>query len=289
MSRFCWICTFLCALFSTEALAQPEQAWRQQADSLFAAQRYRQAALAYERIVYLNPGPERTGEALLRKGRAQKQLQQYAQAQATLERADLFQVSDSLAHRLRLEAALNAYLAGHFTEAEGHLAQLRYFAKDTARAMEAAYLHILTLNELQRWDEARQLLDRYLRYYRLPGDAEALYSGIARMKLKSADKAEFLSTFAPGLGQVYAGHFFKGVASAVLVVGSFAFSLANLFLLHRYALAFGTSFGMTHVFYSGGIRHSRYLAEQHNMHLIKEQQRQLSNFILQQEQARHLR
>jgi hypothetical protein len=85
----------------------------------------------------------------------------------------------------------------------------------------------------------------------------------AEPKFLSVHKAEILQQIFPGLGQAYAGKKGKAFWSFTLQAGSLLY-LVSSFLTHHYASGVLTGGGLWFRFYTGGIRHARWLAEQEN-------------------------
>ena len=113
ISRFYWICIFLCVPCSIKA----QQAYQSYADSLYHAGNYACASLEYERIVFMSNDPVISAKAVLMKVECLKQLKKYHEAQQYIEQHLTAEAGDSLEHVLEYQAALNAYLGGNFKDA----------------------------------------------------------------------------------------------------------------------------------------------------------------------------
>lgn len=282
------ICTFLCVPFLTKAQALINLF--AEADSLYTADEWQQARLAYERIVFtLNQSSlsadsiqRLKNEALLKKTYAYKAEANFTEAQKTIERADVNNLPDSANFLIRYETSLCAYLSGHYNEAYNYILQLKYFVKDTSLTQEVNFLEILALNELQRWEEAKKLCAAYIQKNNLNANVDELYAFLKNPKLRNPDKAVLLSTFMPGVGQIYAGYLFRGMVSATLQLACFSFGAYSIW--QRYYLSgFFTGFVLLQVFYTGGIRYTRELVEKKNKERISSYNEQVKQFIIDSE------
>jgi tetratricopeptide (TPR) repeat protein len=282
------ICTFLCAPFLISAQAIDDLF--RLADSLYAAHEMPQARLTYERIVFasqisglpIDSVQKFKNEALLKKTYTYKAEALYKEALQTIERTDANNLPDSLNFVLRYETSLCAYLAGNYNEAYNYILQLKYFIKDTMLTSQVDFLEILTLNELQRWEEAKKLTAAYIRKNNLQANADELYTFVQHPKIRKPEKAILLSTFLPGVGQWYAGYPFRGMVSATLQLACFTFGAYSIW--QRYYLSgFFTGFVLLQAFYSGGIRHTGYLVEKKNKERIESYNGRVREFIIQSE------
>jgi tetratricopeptide (TPR) repeat protein len=249
-----------------------------------------QARLAYERIIFSVQSSRYPSdsiqlfknEALLKKTYTYKADTLYKEALQTIERTDANNLPDEESFVLRYETSLCAYLAGNYNEAYNYILQLKYFIKDTTFTNRVDFLEILTLNELQRWEEAKKLTTAYIRKNNLQASADELYAFLKNPKIRKPEKAILLSTFMPGVGQWYAGYPFRGMVSATLQLACFTFGAYSIW--QRYYLSgFFTGFVLLQAFYSGGIRHTGYLVEKKNQERIESYNGRVKEFIIQAE------
>lgn len=270
MSRFCLICKFLCVLFliSKGGIAQVSLT----ADSLMAAGQYELASVYYEKSLYdqsqrtdfINTASYRLvfNDLLLKKIQCQKYLKHFEDAWQTSQRIDFNEPNDSLQYRLRYEVALTGYLSRHYAEAHGQILQTRFYVRDSSFFSSLDVLEILTLNELERWPESKELFRKYAARNHLTTDIEELYRFL-RKKPKSPEKAQLLSFIMPGVGQMYAGYPKEGLVSIGLQTLALGFGVYHVW--HRYYLiGFFTGAGMFQAFYFGGARRAELMAEETN-------------------------
>jgi len=269
--RFYLICIFLCVPFFTNAQLQL-------ADSLFQAGDIYSAKLEYERIIFYNIYPELTNQAILRKSFCYKKLKQYDQSLLNLERANLFSSNDSLNFALRKEISLSAYLAGEFEIVQNQLAQINFYVEDTTFTAGLKYLEILTLNNLHKWEEARNMATTYNENYILGLKIDELY-GTKYPKVRTGNKFEYLATIFPGFVQAREGKVFDGIISAGLRGGALAWGLHQV--LNDFIFSgIITGGGLYYIFYTGAIHYARELTKENNQRRIKEYNDLINSKIL---------
>ncbi|MBI3501540.1 MAG: hypothetical protein HY063_07080 [Bacteroidetes bacterium] len=258
-----------------------------EADSLFLSGKYYPAAVEYERTAFLSVNNSGRTIALLKKAECYKQMENFSEAEKSTERIIYTNLSDTLLAEAREQSALCAYLAGDFSNAENHLVQMHAFVKDSSLIKNTLPLYALVLNELQRWNEAKEKIFRAVELSELSQqekDAlkkslEQLYAPQNYPHLKKLLKAQKMSAFLPGLGQLYAGYFWEGAASAFLNVASLG--LTGYFIyakLYFTAATLGT--GMFSKFYLGGSRRLEYLVAKKNYKLLRGYNDEMKKFIL---------
>jgi hypothetical protein len=100
-----------------------------------------------------------------------------------------------------------------------------------------------------------------------------LFESFKAIKYKSAVKAENLS-FIPGLGQIYAGYPLRGFFSLGLQGLALGVGAWHIWQGY-YVIGAYIGMGIFYLFYTGGMRHAGYLAEQKNMRKMKAVEDQL--------------
>ncbi len=250
MIRFYWICIFLCACFWTKG--QERKAYE-----LMDAKEYIQAALAFERAIFDTNDLQEKNLFLVLKAQCYKALGDYEAGIRNLKRVR-FLNSDSLKQAVNYETVLMHYLNSEYQEAYSRLVRMQAQNAETRETMVLAFLVNV---DLEKWRRARELLvdrDSIFNF----GTAGIEYILPAKWKPKDPDKAYNLSLL-PGLGQWYAGYFWKGVLSGGIQVLLGGFSIYSL--LEGYFFT-GTLTGVAlfYTFYLGGARHAEELAHRKN-------------------------
>ncbi len=250
---------------------------------MFKNGKYRQAALAYERVVFEHTAePTLQWQAYLKKAWSLKQLQHYKEAQQTLERVDLYAFAgeDSLKEALQYELLLATYLAGDYVQANGYAT--RFFANNSQSpfAVQSYLLQVFALNRLGKWNEAYQVAQQLQTLLPTqPLFLDSVYAFRTKFKLKKPKKAAMLSTFIPGMGQLYAGYPLKAATSVALHGAALTFGVLSV--LDKYYLSgFLTGAGLLQAFYFGGIKHSSYLAEKKNKKKIERHSQRIQGYLL---------
>lgn len=273
----CLICTFLLGGFSISH-AQNKGIFNEP-DSLYAIKQYDEAFVAFERICYFSEDGLKKTEALYRKAECLKQLKRFNEAERCLNRIDLSELPDSLSFKIRYQAALNAYLGSHFTDAESYLTQLFFYIPDSNLTTKALPLFALVLNELQKWNEAKEIFMKHHSNDSLTANILALYNPKNTPKLKNLEKAKLLSTLIPGTGQMYAGYFWEGLGNASLQVVCLGFTGVAIWQKY-YVSSLFVGYSTFFRFYQGGVVRTEYLVNKKNYELTRRYNDKLKTEIL---------
>lgn len=260
IGKYCLICKFLCVPFLINAQANEFHV----GDSLRRAGNFPLAAVEYERVIFESDVPRVRAQAALKKAGCLKLSGLFAEAAMTLDGINMAGLADSFRYRILFESALDAYLAHQPNEAFSKLENIGHFYPDSSDNRDILFLKILSLNEMNRWEEAHPLYKAFITAYGTAGDASAdPYRQIP--KLKDPDKAERLSAYLPftGAGLFYAGSVKEGILSVLLQAGFISFGVHSV-LLERYITGVLIGVGGYAAFYKGGVRRARSLAETNN-------------------------
>ncbi|WP_350113070.1 hypothetical protein [Fulvivirga sp.] len=243
------------------------------------------AQLEYERIVFKNLSTEITNQALLKKATLHKEEGDYSSALNTLNRANLFIEQNQTNLEIRKQIIINAYLAGDYPNALSQLKQTEHFFKDNGYS-DVLFMHVLVLNEMRRWDEASQKLAEYKQQNpEFELEITKAYHFLEDTKLKDPKKAETLSYVLPGVGQMYAGYFFKGLVSSTIQASLITFGAYSLYEGYFFTGAL-TGIGLFYSFYSGGVRHASYLAKKKNEELTRKYNDPIKDTLLEFEMSK---
>lgn len=285
MIRYYLICIFLCASFLTEP-AYGKNVWST-ADSLFREGKYYPASVEYERAAFLSAVNADRTKALLKKAECQKQSGDFLGSEKTTDRIIYTNLSDTLAAEAHYQSALCSYLAGNFSNAENHLLQLNAFIRDSSLTIHSLPLYALVLNELQRWPEAKEKMLEAIRKTNISSaEKDSLNKRIGQLyvpdnypRMKNLLKAQKMSAFLPGLGQIYAGYFWEGAASAFLNAASVGF-IAYCIYTKLYFTGVMTGSGIFSKFYIGGSNRLEYLVEKRNYKVLRKYNDSLKQVVL---------
>lgn len=250
MNRFYWTCIFLCGCYLIKGQEHL-------ASKLMGDEQYLKAALAYERAFFESKDQQQRNRFLVLKAQCYKAVGDYEAGVRNLQRVRFLR-SDSLRQAVNYELVLLHYLNGDFPDAQSRL--IRMQARGD-QSKETLLLSFLVHVELGLWPEARQLLVDQDSIFHF-GHEGIEYVLPQKLKLKDPKKAYNLSLL-PGLGQWYAGYFWKGVLSGGIQAFLGAFSIYSL--IEGYFFT-GTLTGVAlfYTFYLGGSRYAETLAHRKN-------------------------
>ncbi len=247
------ICIFPCAPFFSKAQVAL-------ADSLNSSGDFQRAVVAYEYALFRGLPPTEANPVLLKSAQCLKKLGKYGQAISQLDRADLYNERDSLRFLLFYEYALNALLGSRPDIALSKMKEARYELTDTSDITLLLPLEILAFNEMHQWKDAQA---KYLQFAKSHSLAFDPYPEILSFKKKDPDRAMSISYWLPGVGQMYAGYFWKGFVSSMLNLGLVGFSTWSFLNGYFYSGAF-TGVALFYLSYNGGARYAEALANQYN-------------------------
>ncbi len=260
-------CISLCAIFLTEAQdTLSAAAFRRQAEDLYQAGQYFQAAIAWERVLFESTDPQLQLTAVLGKTECLKQQAAFDAAVAFLEGWQAYPFPDSALARVHSQQVLCTYLGGHFENVLSLVDRWSYVHAGASPDPWLVVLKILSLNELQRWKEAGETYRALLAAGQLvspsPGlPTPDLYAEIPR--LKSVSKAQALSTFIPGAGQFYAGRPGEALFSIFVQAAGIYIAVVS-FNQGYYVSAWLIGAALFGAFHMGGVRRAEVLVEQYN-------------------------
>ncbi len=289
--KYFYTCIFLCATFFI-SVAQPVGPLFRKADSLFGKGEYFPASVEYARISFNHPDGSDYSMALLKRARCLKYLGRYNEAVNVLHRINPSGLSDSMHYLVMYETAVNAFLDKDYQEAEAQFKQMDFFIHDSTLTQPALYFRVLTMNELRKWEEAELYFTQLTRLENI-NQQDTTVCAILDLyheqvpKMKDAEKAGLMSSFIPGLGQMYAGY----PGEAMLSFGLNAICLAGgAYLIYQkyYLTGWLAGLGLLGRFYQGGSRRAMDLAEKRNLRVSDEFNRKIQELLLQlQQKTRH--
>lgn len=251
--RSCLTCISLCAIFLTEAQTR--------ADSLYAAGRYFEASIAWERILFENDNKEQQLTAVLGKTECLKQQGFFDQAVTFLEGWQSYPFPDSGQLRIQYQHILCTYLGGHFENVLSLAGRWPYEHAGRPLPSFLEVLKILSLNELQRWNEAGDAYRAFMATRRGTDTLSNPYNQLPH--LKSVARAQWLSTFIPGGGQFYAGRPGEAIFSILVQAAGVYIAVAS-FQQHYYVTAWLVGAALFGAFHMGGVRRAEVLVQRYN-------------------------
>ena len=203
-----------------------------------------------------------------------KQLKNFNQAVEELQSIYILNRNDSMFQRVYYQESLCFYLNQEPTKALWKIDEYMNQNSDTASCRIFLPLKILCLNETSQWKEAQESFLRYLRMLNLTTEkhetmqtvVNELYQKKHLPHIRSIKKAENLSRFIPGAGQIYAGKTGEGIVNFLINASLLAFT-AQQAINGFYITGYLAGLGFFNKTYHGGMRRSENLATWKNKEL----------------------
>lgn len=261
-----WVYVFLLISYSGNA----QHSLFAHADSLLTARLFEEASLGFESILWENENDHDeifVANVLLKKTACLKELRRFDRVESLLGRINIPNLPDSMQFYIYYERALAAFLTENFELAEKNILPVFNLSlTDNEKIYAATLLHVIILNEMGRWSEARQQLVNYYQHQTVLNenekeaklkDVENLYNAEMIPKLKRIKKSKTLSLLFPGAGQAYNEDYGRGLVSLSFV------SLAGLYIGYNiinttYLTAASAGVYLFLYFYFGGANQANY-------------------------------
>ncbi len=236
------------------------------ADKFFETGNYENAITEYKRFLFFHPHSESLSSVYYQLARAYFESGNFAAAIRAAQEACRQARDERQRFAYEIKTAVLAIGGGNYSLAEAMLLRLSTENAAPDLLARAAFFRAIAGLYAYKWRTAREA---FAEYFALQPDSiqaahiDSLLFEIQRLKLKSPSTAVWLSTFLPGMGQIYAGDWRKGFNAFVLNAG-FA-SWVGYKLGHGY-------WGDAYVIYSflwqryyfGNRYHARKIAEEFN-------------------------
>jgi tetratricopeptide (TPR) repeat protein len=239
-----------------------------------AAGDYRFAAIAWEQRFFEAAATMEKVAARLHKVSCLKQCGLFHEALESLDQLPLFGLDDSLRAEVFYQKAFCAYLDGRFEDAAFYMEELKYSLPLYGSRPRTTLLYALTCNETGMYAKARFAASEFLDSLHFSHDSEEyiqlqrLYAPSALPIILKPGKAGMMSTFIPGLGQMFSGRAGEGAVSFLFNAGSL--TLGTIAVLNGYYFSgYLIGAGLFQRFYFGGIKRSQFLAEKRNYELSR--------------------
>jgi hypothetical protein len=268
------ICIFLCAIFSTNRIYASDHF--SNALRIFSERHYFVASIEFERAIFYETDNSKIAECKYYKSVCYKELGENSKALGELSGINLFRIPDSLFFLIKYEQALCNFLNNDPGQSIWNIDEIRFRLPDSASTIEIVPLNILCCNALRKWDEATKLWNYLLDNSNLADSVKAdlkfkvhdLYGKKNIPRFLSQKKAENLSRFIPGSGQIYDGAFFEGTFNFVLNASLLTFSFYE-FYTQYYITGYLVGLGLFNKTYHGGMHRANLLAGEKNLEGIR--------------------
>ena len=229
----------------------------QRADSLYAAGERAAAIPLYDRLLFFAPPARALAEVNLRLADSYYETGAFEQAARHYDAAYFAAGTDSLRTVVLLQKGLSYLLAQRPQEA---LAELLSLPATAPAYTQRSYLG-LTYFLLADYDAAEATLAEVL----TPAGQTAAGKVFSRARRTERrfrpDRAQWLSAFAPGLGQLYVGDV-RSAANSAVINGAFAYLFVATVVNYNWSSALLTVLPWLQRYYVGGIKKVAVIAGQ---------------------------
>jgi len=272
---------FLCGTFLNSSASLLKS------DSLYASGKYFEASIEYERLIFQSENLAEINFYKYKKALCYKKMNDFEKALDELQPIYFSNPEDSLYKLVSYEQSLCFYLNGQPARALWKIDEFIHRSADSAAFESFLPIKILSLNQTLQWQEARNSFLLFVRIQDFSPEDKTeleqtiinLYDEENRPRMKSVKKAENLSRFFPGVGQMYAGKTGEGIVNFLInasILTFAGFEIYNGFYITGYLAGLGF-FNKT---YHGGIKRAGVLASQQNKELMVDFNSRITSIIL---------
>jgi len=196
------------------------------AESLYKAGSYNEAITEYKRHLFFRED-DRTPEIYHRIGLCFRNLGDWTNAESMTKMAIELQGDDSLRSAYYMDLVIIYMAAGNYPAAELRLLKLVSFADQPTIRRRASFFRMVNFIYQKKWEACREALNTGSALNEPAATAILMAMLEKYMKSrKSPSTAKWLSTFVPGLGQLYAGHPWSAI-NAGAINGFLGYNLFN--------------------------------------------------------------
>lgn len=257
------------------------------ADSLFNTENYFKASIEYERLIFHQTQAQKINFYRYYKALCYKNLSDYQRAITELETIYFSNSSDTLYSYVVYAEALCLYLNDDALKALWKINEFANRSHDTIAYQQFRPLKILCYNEQHDWAGAKNELHNLVHSALIAEtkketfifQIDSLYNKKSIPKIRSIKKAENLSRFIPGAGQLYVGKAGEGIINFLINASLLAFSV-HQFYYQFYITGYIAGLGMFNKIYHGGIQRAGHLAAEKNKVQTDAFNRTLNSFMI---------
>ncbi len=249
------------------------------ADSLRSAGFYDKAITEYKRFLYFSPESDKCGEINARIGYCMAESGRWDKALSAMDKAIEYSMGDSLAEQCRMDRAVLLMAGGNNIEARDELWQIIYFSENKTSVYHANQLLVLSAVLTYEWNTALKLIDENVTEQNIYLDSlKAALQDADEDHYRSAYTARVLSTFIPGLGQVYSGCRLNGL-NALILDGALAYLTIDCLLEENYTGGILSFIFLFKRYYEGNIRQAGQSALDYNLKKNIKHQKAVLKFL----------
>ncbi len=258
--KFCLICIFL---FVTSTIKAQSTSLYKDAVSKEDSSLYLQASILYDRVLFEEEDQTESVQSVFGKLRCLKRIHAFSDAIIFIKSHLSVVKNDSLKCRLYEQWILNSYLINDLDQCLNLIEQIKILYPTFYNTNWLTAIYILCLNEKQKWTEAKQVYIDWMKRY--SKDTLEIINEYKKVpKLKSEEKAGWLSTFIPGAGQLYARKPYEALTS-ILIQGLGIYFGVVSYQQQYYLSTWFVGGGIFGSFHFGSTRRSEELVKQYNI------------------------
>lgn len=236
----------------------------------------------FEKQIYQAGSIDELKQWIIRKYYYVKQQGNFALALSTLQRINEPMQLESEKDFFMIERGVCSYLCGKLADAEFEFNRV-YQELDSSHHKQVLGFLVLSLIEQRKYKQALPIALNWARINNIDSTAiKQLFKLPLKRKFKTEVKAEGLSTFLPGTGQIYVGEFTHGTINAFIILSGLAWGGYNV-LNGYYATGIFTGFLFSYSFYSGGINYAISKVDKRNKVIQEKLNVPIRNLVIQAE------
>lgn len=239
------------------------------ADRFFNLGFYEEAITEYKRYIHFNAATGEVSYAYYKIGLAYRNKHNLKKSLEALEAAAQSAMSDSIREERKIDMAVTYIAEGKYDKAKFILLKLLSFSKIPEIKRKASLFLCVAYLYTYQWESAKDAIQIYFEEEgnnAVAGELDSLLSAAEDMNYKSPATAKWLSTFIPGIGQMYAGNVGDGI-NALLLNGANIYFIIYKLLKEEYGNAYIIYFFLFRRYYFGNIYRARKEAVEHNRKL----------------------
>ena len=251
------------------------------------AKDYFRAAIEYERLIFYQSDAKDSKLYRYKKALCYKQEGDYDRSLNELNAIYFSDAKDTLYAYVAYTQALCLFLQNDALKALWKIDEFINRTNDSVAYRQFQPLKIICFNDQHEWEKARSELKLYLQNIPLTEyqkekyfyQVDSLYNKKSIPKIRSVKKAENLSRFIPGAGQVYAGKAGEGIVNFLINASILAFS-AHQFYYQFYLTGYFAGLGLFNKIYHGGIKRAGHLAAEKNKNITTTFNHNINDLLL---------
>lgn len=254
------------------------------AERFFDSGNYEEAITEYKRFIFFNSQSDSVDYAYYKIGSAYRNQERWKESMDVLRQSIQTASNDSIRNEREIALAIVLIASGNYSIAEFQLLRIESFSPFLTLKRKAAFFRgIASLYEF-KWKEAREAFrvyfasDSIAKSPRAAIIVDSLLSAAQDLNYKSPKLAKLLSTFLPGVGQMYAGDWHNGL-NALAINSVTSYLLISNVIEGNYSGVFTIYLSLFLRYYYGNRYHAEKIAQDYNNRLNKKLAQNILEFL----------